>query len=35
MWDFLKGIDLLEALSSVFVFGGGCFIAFAIIHLFA
>lgn len=35
MWDFLKGIDLLEVLSSVFVFGGGCFIAFAIIRLFA
>nr|DAQ00807.1 MAG TPA: hypothetical protein [Caudoviricetes sp.] len=35
MWDFLKGIDLLEVLSSAFVFGGGCFIAFATIHLFA
>lgn len=35
MWDFLKEVDLLEVLSSVFVFGGGCFIAFTIIHLFA
>lgn len=35
MWDFLKEVDLLELLSSVFVFGGGCFITFAIIHLFA
>lgn len=23
MWDFLKEVDLLELLSSVFVFGGG------------
>ena len=35
MWDFLKGIDLLEVLGSALVFAAFCVVAGAFIFIFA